>query len=95
VAAEVRAVADELGRSPAQVALAWTLAHPAVVSPVMGARTLAQAEDNLGALDLTLSPEDLERLAEVTEPEPVFPQRFVDRPMVQQLMFGGASVRLP
>ena len=92
IAETVRAVADEIGATPSQVAIAWTLANPAVTSPILGARTVAQAEDNLGALDLALSPEHIERLDRASAPEPIFPARFVGRPMVRQLIFGGASV---
>ena len=92
IAQEVRAVAEEIGSTPSQIALAWTLANPTVVSPVMGARTLAQAQENLGALDVVLSPEQLDRLNRVSEPDPIFPARFVKRPLVEQLIFGGASV---
>ena len=92
IAEEVRAVAAEVGATPSQVALAWTLTHPAVVSPIMGARTLAQAEDNLGALGVMLAPEQLERLNRISAPEPIFPARFVQRPLVQQLIHGGAGL---
>ncbi|MBS7542443.1 aldo/keto reductase [Ancylobacter oerskovii] len=92
IAQEVRAVAEEVGATPSQIALAWTLANPTVVSPIMGARTLAQAQENLGALDVALSAEQLDRLNRVSEPDPIFPARFVERPLVQQLIFGGASV---
>ncbi|MDR6955316.1 aryl-alcohol dehydrogenase-like predicted oxidoreductase [Ancylobacter sp. 3268] len=92
IAQEVRAVADEMESTPSQIALAWTLANPAVVSPIIGVRTLAQAQENLGALDVALSAEQLDRLNRVSDPDPIFPARFVERPMVQQLIFGGASV---
>jgi aryl-alcohol dehydrogenase-like predicted oxidoreductase len=92
IAQEVRAIAAEAGATPSQVALAWTLANPVVVSPVMGARTLAQAEDNLGALEVALTPGQLERLNRVSAPDPIFPARFVQRPLVQQLIHGGAAV---
>lgn len=92
IAEVVRGVADEIGATPSQVAMAWTLANPAVVSPILGARTLAQAEDNLGALDVALSRDHLARLDGASAPLPIFPARFVERPMVQQLIFGGASV---
>jgi aryl-alcohol dehydrogenase-like predicted oxidoreductase len=92
IAEEVCGVAAEAGATPSQVALAWTLANAAVVSPVMGARTLAQAQDNLGALEVTLSPDQLERLNRISAPEPIFPARFVQRPLVQQLIHGGAAV---
>ncbi|MFT0858704.1 aldo/keto reductase [Ancylobacter sp. G4_0304] len=94
IAQEVRAVADEVGATPSQIALAWTLANPAVVSPIMGARTLAQAQENLGALDVALSADQLARLNRVSEPDPIFPARFVERPLIQQLIFGGAAVAL-
>ncbi|MCD1262410.1 aldo/keto reductase [Shinella sumterensis] len=92
IANEVRTVAEEADSTPSRVALAWTLANPAVVSPIIGARTLAQAEDNLKALDLALTPEQLDRLDRFSAPAPVFPARFTQRPLVQQLIFGGAAV---
>ena len=54
------------GASPAQVALAWLLARPAVTSVIVGARTSEQLADNLGAADLTLSKVELARLEEVS-----------------------------
>jgi aryl-alcohol dehydrogenase-like predicted oxidoreductase len=56
------AVADEVGRSPAQVALRWVLQRPAVTAPIIGARTVAQLDDNLGASGWTLSDKHMERL---------------------------------
>ena len=92
IAEEVKAVARETGASAAQVALAWTLLNPAVTAPVIGARTLAQAQDNLGALDVKLDPDHVARLDAASRPAPIFPQRFTERPLVQQLVFGGAAV---
>jgi len=94
VAEAVSAVAEEIGATPSQVAIAWTLTNPAVTAPVIGARTLSQAADNLGALDLALSPAHVDRLNRASAPDPIFPARFVGRPMVQQLIFGGASVAM-
>jgi len=91
IAQAVRALAEEAGSTPSRVALAWTLANPTVVSPIVGARTLAQAEDNLAALDLVLTPEQLDRLNQVSTQSPIFPARFTQRPLVQQLIFGGAT----
>ncbi|WP_425645324.1 aldo/keto reductase [Agrobacterium leguminum] len=92
VADVVGEVADEIGASRSQVALAWTLQHPAVISPIMGARTLAQAEDNLGALGVAFTGAQLVKLNAASTPKPIFPARFMDRPMAQQLMFGGTDV---
>ncbi|MDO7928210.1 aldo/keto reductase [Pseudomonas sp. KFB-139] len=90
IAAVVGDIAREIGTTPSRVALAWTLRNPAVVAPVMGARTLAQTLDNLAALSLQLDDEHVARLDQASAPEPIFPARFVSRPMVQQLIFGGA-----
>jgi aryl-alcohol dehydrogenase-like predicted oxidoreductase len=49
VADAVAKMAAEIGRSSAQVALNWVLARPGITSPIIGARTVAQLEDNLGA----------------------------------------------
>ena len=58
----MKEVAAELGRTPAQVGLAWTLQNPGVTSPVIGARTPAQLEDNLGALEVGFTAAQRERL---------------------------------
>ena len=92
IADVVRSVAQEVGATASQVALAWTLSNTAVTAPVMGACTLAQAEDNLGALQVALSNEQRARLDAASAPEPIFPARFVGRPLVQQLIFGGVTV---
>ena len=94
VAEVVRDIATETGVTSAQIALAWTLVNPVVASPIIGARTVAQLEDNLGALAVALSDEQLARLDAASKPEPIFPAVFMDRPMVQGLIFGGANVTL-
>jgi aryl-alcohol dehydrogenase-like predicted oxidoreductase len=66
----VRAVAAERGASMAQIALAWLVDRPAVASVILGARTLDQLEDNLGAAGLHLSPEETARLDAASDPEP-------------------------
>ena len=63
-------VARELETTAARVALAWLLAHPAVTAPVLGARTLAQLEDDLGALELRLSVGQRARLERAGAIEP-------------------------
>jgi aryl-alcohol dehydrogenase-like predicted oxidoreductase len=80
IAEEAKALAEEVGSTPSRVALAWTLANPTVVSPIVGARTLAQAEDNLAAQDLVLTPEQVDRLNRDSAPNPIFPARFTHVP---------------
>jgi aryl-alcohol dehydrogenase-like predicted oxidoreductase len=49
----------ELGERPADVALAWLLANPAVTAPIVGPRTQEQLEESLRALEIVLSPDTL------------------------------------
>lgn len=93
IADTVQAVADELGKTSAQVAIAWTLANPAVVSPVLGARTFRQLEDNLGAVDLVLEDTHLARLAEASRFDIGFPHDFLATPHILHGLTGGTSVR--
>lgn len=63
---ELVAIGDDLKVSAAQVALAYTLAKPAVTSVIVGARTTEQLRDNLAAAELDLSAEHLARLDKVS-----------------------------
>ncbi len=63
----MREVGEAHGVSVARVALAWLLAKPAVMSIIIGAKTLEQLDDNLAAADLTLTLEEIARLDEVSE----------------------------
>jgi aryl-alcohol dehydrogenase-like predicted oxidoreductase len=92
IADVVKDVAAEVGRSPAQVALAWTLLNFAVTSPIIGARTLSQFEDNLGALDVELTAAQRARLNEVSAIDLGFPHEMLSRAMPRQVIFGGAKV---
>jgi aryl-alcohol dehydrogenase-like predicted oxidoreductase len=91
IAGVVGDIARELGHTPAQVALAWTLLDPAVTSPVIGARTPAQLEDNLGALEVELEREHIARLDAVSAVPKVFPMDVLQGP-AEAMMFGGVSV---
>jgi aryl-alcohol dehydrogenase-like predicted oxidoreductase len=62
-------ISAEAGATPAQVALAWVAAQPAVVAPIASARTPEQLEELLGAMTLDLSPEQLERLDRASRTE--------------------------
>jgi aryl-alcohol dehydrogenase-like predicted oxidoreductase len=92
IADVVVGVAKEIGCTPAQLAVAWTLANPAVCSPVIGVRTPAQLEDNLGALAVEISPDQLARLNAISAVEPVFPMDVLKGP-AESMMFGGVRVQ--
>jgi aryl-alcohol dehydrogenase-like predicted oxidoreductase len=61
------------GVSAAQVAIAWLLTRPGIVSVIVGARTDEQLADNLAAADLRLSDAELQRLEELSRPPLIYP----------------------
>jgi aryl-alcohol dehydrogenase-like predicted oxidoreductase len=69
----MRPIAERHGATVPQVALAWLLGRPAVTSVIIGAKTMAQLNDNLGAARLTLDAEALKTLDEVSALPPEYP----------------------
>ncbi len=61
------------GATVAQTALAWTLSRPFITSVIVGASRASQLDDNLGAIDITLAPEELGALDELTAPTVPYP----------------------
>ena len=87
----VQDIAREIGRSPAQVALAWALGKSAVSSLIVGASRVEQLHDNLEALEIHFTPEQTARLDEVSALEPLYPHTIFS-PLVNRMVFGGQSV---
>jgi aryl-alcohol dehydrogenase-like predicted oxidoreductase len=89
VAAEVVSVAEELGRTPAQIALTWLRQRKnALVVPIIGARRLSQLEDDLGCLDLTLDDAATKRLDEASAIDLGFPSNFIGREWNKRSILG-------
>jgi aryl-alcohol dehydrogenase-like predicted oxidoreductase len=93
IAGVVKAVAGEMNRPPAQIALAWTLRHPAVASPIIGARTVEQLKDNLACLQIEFSDEQAARLDSASAIDPGFPQSMYEGKRGMQIMFGSVTIR--
>jgi aryl-alcohol dehydrogenase-like predicted oxidoreductase len=87
----VAAIAEELGTSSAAVSLAWLRARQGTVVPIVGARRVEHLESNIAALGVTLTPEHLRRLDEVSAPTLNYPAPMhgAQRAMLQ---FAGATV---
>jgi aryl-alcohol dehydrogenase-like predicted oxidoreductase len=66
----VQSVASSRGATMAQVALAWLVDRPMVTSVILGARTVEQLQDNLGAADLHLDGEEVAQLDAASDPAP-------------------------
>jgi aryl-alcohol dehydrogenase-like predicted oxidoreductase len=89
IAQAVIDVAAEIGTTPSQVALAWLLAQGPSVIPIVGTRKLAQIEDNLASVDVTLGAEQLTKLNEASKIELGFPHDMIASPMVRSFVTGG------
>jgi aryl-alcohol dehydrogenase-like predicted oxidoreductase len=63
---EVEAIAAEVGATPAQVALAWVLARGNDIAPIPGTKRVARVEENIAADTFELSPEQIDKLTNVT-----------------------------
>jgi aryl-alcohol dehydrogenase-like predicted oxidoreductase len=91
------AIVDELiriakvrGTSPAAIALAWVQSRPGVASTIIGARRIDQLDQNLAALDVKLSVDEIESLNKLSEPTLNFPAGFLK--FAQMFMHAGATV---
>lgn len=91
IVAELERVADEMGRSMAQVAVNWVANRPGVASVLIGATKLRQLTETLGALDFEIPAALGARLDAVSAPPKTFPYIFFE-PALQSLLTGGAAV---
>jgi len=89
IADVVSDVAAQIGHTPSQVALAWLRAQPGVVIPIIGSRRVSQFKDNLACLDVTLTPEHLQRLNEVSQIDLGFPHDFLSNDVIRDRLYGG------
>jgi aryl-alcohol dehydrogenase-like predicted oxidoreductase len=78
---EVEKMANEKGCTTAQLALAWVLAQGDDIVPIPGTKHARYLDDNIGALELKLTAEDLKRLDEILPPGAAAGQRYHERGM--------------
>jgi aryl-alcohol dehydrogenase-like predicted oxidoreductase len=90
----VKSVSTQVGRSMAQVALAWLRFQTVPIIPIIGARKVSQLQDNLASLDLELTAEQLKSLDEPSRIELGFPQSLYQKEMVRAIRYGGMWDRL-
>jgi aryl-alcohol dehydrogenase-like predicted oxidoreductase len=69
----LKPIAEAHGCSPARIALAWLLSKPVVTSVIVGAKRLSQLEDNIAAVDIELSADEIAKLDAVSELPPEYP----------------------
>jgi diketogulonate reductase-like aldo/keto reductase len=83
------AIAEEIGCTPAQVALNWVRSQSALIIPIVGARTEEQMKQNVGCLDVTLSEEHLKRLDDISRIPLGFPHEFMQRDFFKDILYAG------
>lgn len=88
IASRLMDLADEIGRTPSQVAINWVRQQPYRMIPILGARTEKQLQDNLGCLDFELTDEQIRSLSEASPIELGFPHSFLGSDHVRGLIFG-------
>jgi aryl-alcohol dehydrogenase-like predicted oxidoreductase len=86
-------IAKQKDVSPSRIALAWLLHQPGVTSPIIGARKTSHLDDNIEAVSVDLSADELQKLDEATRLEPGFPHDFLAE--VDSMVTGGATVDAP
>ncbi|HVH88473.1 MAG TPA: aldo/keto reductase [Terriglobales bacterium] len=89
IVAALETVSQQVGRSIAQVALAWLRYREIPVIPIVGARKLDQLRDNLASLDLELNPEQVALLDQASAIDLGFPHEFYERELVKSMVYGG------
>lgn len=88
MAERIQAVAREVGRTPAQVAINWVRQQPAQIIPILGGRTEQQMIENLGVMDFELSADCLAQLNTLSDFRLGFPMAFLNDDEVRGLLFG-------
>ena len=86
--------AEANGCTPSQVAIAWVRQQDGVVIPLIGARNLPQLTDNLGALEVRLTDDQLVTLDDVSRVDLGFPHNFLTDPNILDVVSGGSWERL-
>jgi aryl-alcohol dehydrogenase-like predicted oxidoreductase len=92
IADVVKQVATKVNRTPSQVALNWLLQQPGRPIQIIGVRKLTHLEDNLGALDFTLSVEHLDKLTAASSFALPFPHSFIASDMYHGVVDGKNSI---
>jgi aryl-alcohol dehydrogenase-like predicted oxidoreductase len=88
----VKEIAKEIDRTPSQVSLNWLVQQPGKPIPIIGARKVAHLEDNIGALDFTLSTEQIDRLDRASSFDLPFPHSFINSGMYHNVVDGKNSI---
>lgn len=88
LATELMSLAEEIGRTPSQIAINWVRQQPYLVVPILGARSEKHLRDNMSCLDFELTPDQIKRLSNASPIDLGFPHSFLGSDHVRGLIFG-------
>ena len=94
IAGEVINVAEEIGKTPSQVALNWVRQQRGVIIPIIGAKTEKQLKDNLECLNFTLSENHMTQLSETSKIDMGFPHDFLKSETIVDIIYGGTKDKI-
>ncbi len=90
----LKTVARQLEKSPAQIALAWLNQRSQPIISIIGAKKINQLHDNLGAIEIKLSPDQIHALDDASRIALGFPHEFYEKDMVRNFVYAGTRDRL-
>ncbi|MGB5896154.1 MAG: aldo/keto reductase [Ignavibacteriaceae bacterium] len=94
IAGEVIKVAEELGKTPSQLALNWVRQQPGVMIPIIGAKTEKQLKYNLECLNFSLNEKHMNQLSEVSKIDMGFPHDFLTSETIVDIIYGGTKDKI-
>jgi aryl-alcohol dehydrogenase-like predicted oxidoreductase len=94
IVAAVKQVAQQLGRSAPQIAIAWLLHRDQPIIPIIGTRKIAQLHDNLAALEVKLTGDQLRLLNDASAIPLGFPHEFYANEMVRTFIYAGTRDKI-
>jgi aryl-alcohol dehydrogenase-like predicted oxidoreductase len=77
VVQKVKEIAKEQGATPSQISLAWLLSRKSII--ILGAKTIDQLNENIAALDVNLTRQQLDDLNSMTQPKTMYPNWMIER----------------
>ena len=89
MSAEIKALSQEIGHTPSQIAIRWAMQMVKKSSPIFGARSLKQCEENLKVLDFSLSNDQMNQLNSISKIGPNNPNDFLNLPRLQEILYAG------
>lgn len=94
MSAEIKALSKEIDHTPSQIAIRWAMQMVKKSSPIFGARSLRQCEENLKVLDFSLSNDQMNKLNSISKIGPNNPNDFLKLPRLEEILYAGQKGKI-